>query len=232
MVWLFSMLLWLATCLSPDKSASMKVIYVYDALCGWCYGFSPVIQQLYEAHGDEYEFEVISGGMITGERIGPIGEVAPYIKQAYKEVEQRTGIVFGDAFLENVLEEGSTVFSSIPPSIALAVFKKQRPGEAVRFASRLQKAIYYEGMPPEDWTAYGELATEFGLDGTAFVEAMRSEKGIALAEADFQRAQAFGVAGFPTVIVQNGEDYYLIARGYVDYKTLNNSLRSLTTTHK
>lgn len=220
-------ILWMAIGHAPDKTEPMKIIYVYDALCGWCYGFSPVMQQLYEEHNDDYAFEVIAGGMITGERIGPIGEVAPYIKEAYKEVEHRTGVKFGKAFLENVLEEGNTVFTSIPPSIALALFKRERPEEAVLFATRVQKAIYYEGMPPGDWSAYGPLVEEFGLDGAAFVASMQSEEGAVLAEADFQRAQAFGVSGFPTVIVQQGDEYFLIARGYTDFNILNTRLQSL-----
>lgn len=59
----------------------MKLIYVYDALCGWCYGFSPIIKQFYKKHKNHFDsIQVVSGGMIRGERIGAIGEVAPYIK--------------------------------------------------------------------------------------------------------------------------------------------------------
>ncbi|MFW5658939.1 MAG: hypothetical protein ACOCZ8_03040, partial [Bacteroidota bacterium] len=46
----------------PEKKPTMKVIYVYDALCGWCYGFSPNIQQLHDEFGDRVDFEVVSGG--------------------------------------------------------------------------------------------------------------------------------------------------------------------------
>jgi putative protein-disulfide isomerase len=60
----------------------MKMLYFYDALCGWCYGFSPVMQKTAEVYQDQFEFQVVSGGMISGSRIGPIGTVAPYIKTA------------------------------------------------------------------------------------------------------------------------------------------------------
>jgi len=104
----------------------MKLIYIYDALCGWCYGFAPAMRDFYQNHKNDFEtIDVISGGMITRERIGAIGEVAPYIKTAYKDVENRTGVKFGEKFLKDILEEGSTIFTSIPPSIALSVFKKE-----------------------------------------------------------------------------------------------------------
>jgi len=123
------------------QTKKMKVIYVYDALCGWCYGFSPVISKLHERHQEELEFEVLSGGMVTGERIGPIGEVAGYISQAYKDVERAAGVTFGEGFLKGILAEGSAIFTSIPPAVALTVFKQHQPKKAVPFAARLQKAI-------------------------------------------------------------------------------------------
>ena len=92
----------------------MKIIYVYDALCGWCYGFSPVMEQFYRKQHDAVDFEVISGGMITGSRMGPIGEVAPYIRWAYKEVEEKTRVTFGEAFLKQVLEDGKRFLALSP----------------------------------------------------------------------------------------------------------------------
>jgi putative protein-disulfide isomerase len=41
-----------------------KIIYCYDAYCGWCYGFSPVIKELWLKHREQFDFETISGGMI------------------------------------------------------------------------------------------------------------------------------------------------------------------------
>jgi putative protein-disulfide isomerase len=192
----------------------MKVTYVYDALCGWCYGFSPVMEQFYQDHRSDVSFEVVSGGMITGSRIGPIGEVASYIKWAYKEVEQATGVTFGEGFLKGVLEEGTTVFTSVPLGIAMSVFKQHRPDEAVLFAGALQKAVYYDGLAPQDTAAYAPLAEAFGLDGKAFVEQMRQPESQVLAEADFRRSQQLGVSGFPTVFAEVGGDYYRLASGF------------------
>ncbi len=58
---------------NENNTKKVKLIYVYDALCGWCYGFSPVMMQLHSKYKDSIDFQVVSGGMITGNRIGPIG---------------------------------------------------------------------------------------------------------------------------------------------------------------
>jgi putative protein-disulfide isomerase len=205
----------------------MKLIYIYDALCGWCYGFAPAMRDFYQNHKNDFETsDVVSGGMITGERIGTIGEVAPYIKTAYKDVENRTGVKFGETFLKDILEEGSAIFTSIPPSIALSVFKKeaqnnpQLAGEKnekiLHFAEDLQSLIYFDGIVPKDYSKYGELAEKYDLDKTDFVEKMNNPEYEKLAQQDFQLSQDFGVNGFPTVVIQKGEEFYLFARGFVD----------------
>lgn len=209
------------------ENNQVKIIYIYDALCGWCYGFSPVIQKIYEENKDQIKFEVISGGMVKGERIGPIGEVAGYIKQAYKRVEDTCGVKFGEGFLNDILEEGTAIFTSIPAAAALSIFKLYQPESVIPFAAALQKAIYVDGIQPADFSAYAKYAEAFGIDPVKFTEQISSEEALKAAELDFTQTAAFGVNGFPTVIAQKDEKYYLLARGYRPYDDINESLQQL-----
>ncbi len=221
----------------------MKLIYIYDALCGWCYGFAPAMRDFYQNHKNDFQtIDVISGGMITGERIGAIGDVAPYIKTAYKDVENRTGVTFGEKFLQDILEEGSAIFTSIPPAIALSVFKKETENnpklagekneKVLHFAEDLQGLIYFDGIKPKDYSKYGELATKYGLDKTDFVEKMNNPDYEKLAQQDFQLSQDFGVNGFPTLIIQKGEEFYLFARGFVDLKEMERRFEAMRVSMK
>lgn len=214
----------LIACKAQDK---MKVVYVYDALCGWCYGFSPVMNQFQAKYKDDLDFEVISGGMITGDRIGPIGEVASYIGKAYKDVENATGVKFGNEFLNNTLAEGEAIFTSIPPAIALSVFKSLSPENSVQFASALQKAIYFDGIAPENLDAYGQIASRFGLDGEAFVIKMKDPAYRKSAEEDFNASAALGVAGFPSVFVEYEGSYYKIGSGYLSFSSLESNFLAI-----
>jgi len=206
----------------------MKILYAYDALCGWCYGFSPAMEAFYQKHQNEVEFEVLSGGMVTGDRIGPIGEVASYIRWAYLEVEKAAGVKFGGAFLKNILEEGTTIFTSVPPAIALSVFKSYQADKAVLFASALQKAIYHDGLAPEDIEAYGPLAETFGIDGETFTQQMAEDKFLAQAQKEFYRTQQLGVQGFPTVWAEVENNFYPLTRGYTPLAELENRFSTLT----
>ena len=206
-----------------------KLLYCYDALCGWCYGFSAVINEFAANHPD-LPVEVVSGGMITGARIGPIGEVAGYIGEAYKTVEKSTGVTFGDGFLQGILAEGSAVFTSVPAGVAMAIFREARPDRQLAYATALKRAIYYDGILPTDAGAYADRAATLGADRDDFLAKMDDPAYLQLAEADFTRCSRFGVTGFPTLVVDDGTGkLYALARGYLPLDRLEANFRQLPT---
>ncbi len=206
------------------KTNDMKkyqIIYIYDALCGWCYGFSPVMQQIHDKYKENITFTVLSGGMVTGARVGPIGQVAAYIREAYKTVEAHTGVRFGEGFLHHILEKGEAIFDSVPPARALTVFKSYLPEQAVAFAGVLQKAIYDDGIEPENLAAYGKYAAAFGLDPAYFVLQMQQNQYVDATEEEFQQVAEWGIQGFPTVLMATSNQLYLIASGYASFEHMD-----------
>jgi putative protein-disulfide isomerase len=200
---------------SPDAT----VVYVYDALCGWCYGFSPVMERVHKKYRNVLDFRVVSVGLVVEQRIGPIGEVAPIINEAYKVVEEKTGVSFGEEFLR-VMEEGSETFTSLPAAVAMAVFRLYEPDKVVEYAAALQNAIYWEGMPTEPYEGYALIASTFGIDETAFLKKMNMDMLQQEGYADFSIAADLGATAFPSVFIQHGGRFYKIASGYVEYEDL------------
>jgi putative protein-disulfide isomerase len=208
--------------------AAGKIIYVYDALCGWCYGFSPVIDKLYENYSNQLEFEVVSGGMVTGERIGPVSDMANYISRAYIDVENASGVKFGKAFIDTTLYRDDVVFSSVEPALALSAFKTMQPRNAVKFASAIQKAIYYHGAEPALSATYADLAQDFGINRAEFLDRMNDPQTLALAEADFQRSKTLGVNGFPTTFYEDADgSLFQLSRGFTSYEKILARLKPL-----
>ncbi len=213
----------------PDISMP-QIIYIFDPMCGWCYGFSPVIKKLEAEYRDRYEFRIMSGGMATGERAAPIGEAYSYIKGALPTVTERTGVPFGDAFQQDILEPGTYLYQSEPPCIALSVFRAQRPQEAIAFAHALQHAFFYEGKSLNHDATYRELAQSFELDGDQFVQQMKEPTWRDRTYAEWQQVAQMGVQGFPTVVLVDGQQGYLLSHGYVDLNSLKERLAQFKTT--
>jgi putative protein-disulfide isomerase len=188
----------------------VKIAYIYDALCGWCYGMGPQLDKL----SLEFEILVLSGGMVVEHRIGPATEMASYIRGAYKRVEEMTGVTFGKPYLDVMLSDEKAIFSSLRPGFALSAFKQTRPYEAYRFAKRIQKAIFQDGWYPNEWATYTKIGTEFGLDADAFLELMQSEALQKETMDEFKLVKRMGITGFPTVLAVVDGENYLVGKGF------------------
>jgi putative protein-disulfide isomerase len=205
------------------------LIYCYDAYCGWCYGFSPVMKKISEQYKNEIDIEVLSGGMLIGEAVQPIEKVAPYIQSAYKNVEELTGIKFGEDFLWHINhpDQSDWRMNSEKPSIALCVFKEYYPEKQLEFASDLQYALKYEGRDLDDDEAYRHLLEKYGIHPEAFYTKLHSDEFKEQAYYEFDLCKQLQVTGFPCVFLQKEDSkFYMLARGFTDYETLNSRLQN------
>jgi putative protein-disulfide isomerase len=214
----------------PGNSFHMMtptLYYCYDAYCGWCYGFSPVISKVFEEYRASIAFEVISGGMILPKEPQPIGVMAGYIQKAYKTVEERTGIRFGEDWRWHIFhpEESDWHPNSEKPAIAMCVFRDYHPDLCVRFSAELQYALHYEGRDLTDDEAYRHLLEKYDIPETEFFQKLHDPAYKEKAYGDFSLVQQLKVTGFPTVFLQVSDaKLYLLSQGYTDYATLKKNL--------
>jgi putative protein-disulfide isomerase len=202
------------------------LFYCYDAYCGWCYGFSPVMKKLAENY-PALTIEVLSGGMILPEEPVPISVTAGYIQKAYPTVEERTGIKFGADYLWHINNPDLSDWfpSSEKPAIALCIFKEIYPEKQVAFAADLQYALYGEGRDLTDNEAYRHLLEKYSIQPELFYERLSDDVYKEQAQYEFQLCKQLQVTGFPCVLLQNSETRFtLLSRGYTDYETLSGRL--------
>jgi putative protein-disulfide isomerase len=199
------------------------IYYCYDAYCGWCYGFSKVITQIAEEYKEQIFFDVLSGGMILPDEPTHFAPLARYIQGAYKQVEEITGVKFGEDFLWHVFHPDDTDWfpDSTKSAIALCIFKEYHPDKAVSIASDLQYALNYEGRDLTDDEAYRHLVHKYHIPEDAFYEKLKSEEYKEKAFYEIALVKQLQVKGFPCVLMQvTNSKFYLLAQGYTDYETL------------
>ena len=214
--------------INMNDPANIKptIIYVYDPMCGWCYGFSKVMNKLYDEKQNEYDFDIISGGMVLGPNEGYLSkEFSEYILQAYKRVEDLSGVKYGEAYL-NHLRNYSLWTSSLTPSLALETIKILNPKQAYSFASLMQYAHFYEGKNLSDSNTYTDIILKYQLDISSFNQHMKSEAVNLAALNGFETSQKLGINGYPCVLVKNDQGkYFKVANGFTDYHTLLNNIQ-------
>ncbi len=208
----------------------MTILYCYDAYCGWCYGFSPVMKQIAEDFKDKISIEVLSGGMVLPEKPTHISATAKYIEGAFKNVEELTGIKFGEDYLWHIKNPDDSDWhpNSEKPAIALCIFKEFYPNRTVEFAADLQYSLFEEGRDLTDDEAYRHLLEKYSIQPEVFYEKLKSEAYKEAAYYEFSLTKQLQVSGFPCVFVQTADTKFnLVARGYTNYETLKDRIEAV-----
>ena len=206
------------------------LIYCYDAYCGWCYGFSPVIKKIAVDFKDKLDIEVLSGGMMIGDEVMPIEKIGPYIQTSYKRVEELTGIKFGEDFLWHINnpDKSDWVMNSEKPAIALCILKEYYPERQLEFATDLQYALNYEGRDLDDDEAYRHLLDKYNIQPEAFYSKLNTEEYKEMAYYEFALMKQLQVNGYPTVFVQSAElKFEMISRGYTAYEDVKERIEKV-----
>jgi putative protein-disulfide isomerase len=202
-------------------------IYVMDPLCGWCYGFAPVMDRLArEWQSSKMAVEVLVGGLAIGERAGPVAENFSYIKDALSTVEDRTGVRFGHGF-HDLLDEGTYMYDSMPPCTAMMHVQKEAPSQLLSYTHGVQKLLFQEGRDLNQAASYADLNAAHGIDHTAFEAQFNGEALRQRAILEFNVAHKLGVQGFPATVYCQGDDMTLLHSGYVSHEPLAETLEKL-----
>jgi len=201
-----------------ETTSNLKLVYFYDPLCGWCFGFSPVMSKIEEEYGDKFEIEVVSGGLFLGYGAGAVNRVAPHIKAgAYKSVELRTGVKFGKPFLDDVLGDGNIILNSLPPTIALSIVKEAYPEHELKFAGMLLELVYIHGIDPTNVEGLATCAAKIGFDKVAFTTKMKEAKYEKAAKEEFEAFRNNQFSAMPAVVLIKDGKEHLISHGYMNF---------------
>lgn len=202
------------------------LVYVYDPLCGWCYGFHPIMEKLQIRFRSQLNIRVIPGGLAIDENAQPIEEGYAYIKDALKQVEKTTGIAFGDNF-QLLAEEGSYFYDSEPGCIAQTTINTLAPEHSLDFAGKLQKALFYDGKNLNKPEIFIDLISDYDVSVKSFIELYNSDKLRSKTREQFQWVQEQNASAFPTLLLEIGDDTGLMSKGFRPYDTLESHLHHL-----
>lgn len=208
----------------------MNLIYCYDAYCGWCYGFSAVMKKVAKEFAGRLNVDVLSGGMILPEEPVHISATADYIRNAYKRVEEMTGVKFGSDYLWHINNPDDSDWypNSEKPAIALCIFKEYFPDKSLDFASDMQYALHYEGRDLTDNEAYRHLLEKYEIPIAEFYYKLADEKYKEEAYYEFTLVKQLQVKGYPALLLQTGDTkFYLVANGYTSAENVIERLNNI-----
>ncbi len=215
--------------LSSESSGAnddrVDLIYVGDPMCSWCWGFSPVLQQIQARFGALIRLQVVVGGLRPGPRAKVLDE---QLKATLRQHWDRIGATTGQPFDYGFFDRADWLYDTEPAARALVAVRELAPDQTFAFFDKLQRAFYADGIDITDDQELKRLAVALeGIEGPDFEQRLHSARIAANTRADFAQAQAWGVQGFPTLLLsrpgkdgQSVANRYLLTSGWQPFDTL------------
>ena len=206
---------------SMDPGPGKHVLFFGDPMCSWCWGFAPELVHLINQAHSHAHFHVVMGGLRPGTNESWDEAMRGYIRHHWQDVEAKTGQPFDFARFD----DHDFVYDTEPGCRAVVTVRELAPDKALSMYDALQRAFYAENRDITSPDVLAELAANIGVDRTVFLNHFHSEQARAQVAFDFQRSQAFGVQGFPSVLCAEDGKYGFLALGYRPYADMRDDFR-------
>jgi len=186
-----------------------KLIYFGDPMCSWCYGFAPELEKVVTKLSDKVTLELVMGGLRPYNKQTMV-ELKSFLTEHWQEVNHRSG----QTFKYDILDDTQITYDTEPPSRAVVVVRSISPKQEMEFFKEVQKLFYQENKNLHLAESYFPVLKALNIDKTLFTKNFESENFKQKIKEDFTKSADYGVRGFPTLILQNGSDLFLISNGY------------------
>jgi putative protein-disulfide isomerase len=181
--------------------------YLFDPLCGWCYGATPTVSRLLEVPG--IGLELLPTGLFSGAGARPMDDAfAAYAWSNDQRIERLTGQRFSERYRDRILGNRQQLFDSGPATVALTAVSLTAPARELEALKAVQQARYVDGRDVSSLAALADVLEALGLGEAAARVAQPDADLLGANRARMARAQAlmreFGARGVPTLIFQSG----------------------------
>ncbi|MEJ6495856.1 DsbA family protein [Pseudoalteromonas lipolytica] len=190
-----------------------KLIYVYDPMCSWCWGFRETWLKLQAAIGDKLAIEYKVGGLAPDSGEPMRKEMQQFLQQTWQRIEQQLGTPFNHEFWHTAQPRRSTY----PACRAVLVARQQNKEQEMLYA--IQKAYYLDAQNPSDISTLASLAEQIGLEKNAFIHEIESEKINSLLMEEINQARSLPIQGFPSLVLENKGLYAAVPVNYLDWQS-------------
>lgn len=190
----------------------LKLLYIIDPHCGWCFGFGQIILELFERYKNnkEVEFDVITGGLFVP-KIQTSKSFADDKRPIAQRVSQLAGVNFSEAYFTDVIGKNGYLDSEIPCKIINTV--KLLNNNLIPFMEDLLRLEYIEGKNISNYNNAASIISKYDFDERLFKEKHLSEEVHQNTLQDFQFSKQLA-AGFPVLIVNTENEFVQLARGF------------------
>ena len=194
-----------------------ELIYIADPMCSWCWGFAPVMARIATQINGRAQLRILPGGLRVGTQTALGAQGAAEIMHHWHEVAERSGQTFG---LDQPLQ-ADFVYDTGPACRAVSVMTRVLPSQALAYLHALHNAFYAQRRDLTSPQVLVACAEPFGFSSQAFADLLADKAASEAFEADWDEVRAYGIDGFPSVLVRDGEQLQRLTIGYQPFDAIS-----------
>jgi putative protein-disulfide isomerase len=194
--------------------------YFADPMCSWCWGFSPVIENIRANYSDRLDIAMMLGGLRPGTTEPMSSHGRNEILHHWYEVNRLTGQPFS---AEGALPDGF-IYDTEPASRAVITVADLSPDRIFPYFKSIQAAFYIGQQDVTRAETLADLASEQGVTRELFLSRFNTDEARQKTQQHFASTQQAGVRGFPTLVLQQDSHFEFISRGYQPFEGLASSI--------
>ncbi len=188
----------------------MRLLYIADPMCSWCYGFGPELTKLLERHPGT-RVDLVMGGLRPFNTQPMSAEFKEMLRGHWRHVATASGLPFS----ETIFERDDFIYDTEPACRAVVTARHMDVDKAYAYLKAVQLAFYRDGREVMSGDVLADIAAECGYQRDLFRMSFDSEAMREETKSDFTTTQSLGVGGFPTLGVGYGSQLFLVTSGYV-----------------
>ena len=179
--------------------------YIFDPLCGWCYGAGAALGSVVET--SVVQLRPWPSGLFSGDGARPMDDAfAAYAWSNDQRIQRLTNQPFSERYRAEVLSDRRQMFDSGPASVALTAVMQSQPERELQALEAIQRARYVDGQDVTRPDTLAAILEGLGLRQAALRQTQPDDSLLAdhrerMAEAQSMLRQ-FGARGVPTFIVE------------------------------
>lgn len=200
------------------------LIYCYDPMCSWCWGFRPTWTKLQKAlqdlvDADQLTIQPMLGGLAIDSDVAMSDEMKGKLEATWKNIQSTLGTEFNFDFWKTALPRRSTYPACRACYVARDIGLEEEMYHAI------QEAYYLNSKNPSDLDTLVECAEHIGMNADSFQKTMQHVKNKRLLEEEIEQARHLGLNSFPSLALLLGDKLTPIPLDYKDHSSMLNAIK-------
>ena len=194
-----------ALAVATRQHSGATVRYVGDPMCSWCWGLSPVLEQI-AAHCEKegLGFSITMGGLRAGGGDPWTPAFRAFLRNEWRHIAEVSGQPFGFALLDaDHFDYDTEPACRAVTTVKLLQARHGLPAAIVlKFLGAVQRRFYVDGKDPKAVAFYVGICADLALDFDEFRVLFESTQARQATQQEFVRCRQWGVRSFPTLLLE------------------------------